>query len=555
MKTISRITLLFLLAACVALAQPSITAVQNAASNLPPGLPGANIAQGSMFVVYGKNLGPSSYIIASSFPLPTTAGIGGTTVKIQMGGITYNGIMYYSGPTQVATILPSTVPTGTGTVTVTYNGQSATSPITVVSNSLGIYTLSQSGSGDAIATLGYTFVAPGNSPNPGETVGFWGTGLGPVTGDETQAAPISQQDLNVPVEAYVGGKSAVVQVRGRNNCCSSVDVVYIKIPDGVTGCAVPVAFKIGNVVSNTTTIPVATSGRTCTPTSSTVSTTDISTWINQGSYSFGSVSLSRSVTTTQPIVVGGISVGGGTTRGDAGSATFEKVTVPAGGIGLGSAFDIASYGSCTVAYYSGQSGSAPSTYTYKTLDAGSAIGVSGPNGSQSLPKNTSLGYIFYTKAFDSTGTYLSAGSYGITGPGGPDVGSFSTTLAVPTPLVWTNQSSITSVTRANGVTVNWTGGDPKGFVQISGISTTGDNYVAGYFLCTAKTSDGTFTVPPMVLLGLPPTGTLSSGGVSIPLPGTLAVTGVTAQSTFKASGLDYGFATSTVSNSTQVTYK
>jgi hypothetical protein len=73
---------------------PTITAVENAATNISPGLPNAGIAQGSLFVVKGTNLGPAAVVVASIFPLPTTAGIGGTTATVTVGSTTVNAIMY-----------------------------------------------------------------------------------------------------------------------------------------------------------------------------------------------------------------------------------------------------------------------------------------------------------------------------------------------------------------------------------------------------------------------------------------------------------------------------
>jgi hypothetical protein len=49
---------------------PMITAIENAATNIPPGLPNAAIAQGALFVVKGKNLGPANPVVASAFPYP-----------------------------------------------------------------------------------------------------------------------------------------------------------------------------------------------------------------------------------------------------------------------------------------------------------------------------------------------------------------------------------------------------------------------------------------------------------------------------------------------------
>ena len=128
---------------------------------------------------------------------------------------------------------------GTRTLTLTYNGQMVTAPITVVQNNISIYTVSQSGFGDAIACLNSDsqLVTPTHATKPGEVVVLWGTGLGPVTFDETQ--PAMQANMtNVPLEACIGGRQAEILFRGRNACCSSADSVYVRVPreSAVAGC-------------------------------------------------------------------------------------------------------------------------------------------------------------------------------------------------------------------------------------------------------------------------------------------------------------------------------
>jgi uncharacterized protein (TIGR03437 family) len=549
-----RILSLLALGAAALLAQPTITSVTNGASYIPAGVPNSGVAQGALFVVKGSNLGPATFVVANAFPLQTT--IAGTSVRVTVAGTTVNAIMYYSGATQVAAILPSSTPVGTGTFTVTYNGQtSSPAPITVVQNALGVFTVSQSGSGDAIVTLGSGFVTPTNAANPREIVVLWATGLGPVTFNETEAA-VQSDMTSVPVEAFVGGKTANVVFRGRNGCCAAVDTIYVEIPAGVAGCSTPVTFKIGNIVSNTTTVPVAASGRTCTPTTPGVSQSDLTGLFSKGTISTGGVSLSRSVSTTPSITVGGFTVPGTTTRTDFGGASFTKVTVPGGAIGLSSLFDIATYGSCTVTSYTGTT--VPQLFSYQSLDAGASIGVSGPAGSRTLAKSTAGGFTAYGATLDAAANYLNAGQYTVTGPGGADVGSFTAQLNLAQPLTWTNQQAITTVNRAAGVTVNWSGGDPAGYVQISGSSfsgTTPETIVVVIFTCTARTSDGSFTVPPFVLLALPPSGTQSAGGGSFAIPGSLAVSGVSGSTRFQATGLDYGFVSSSSYNSSGVTYQ
>jgi uncharacterized protein (TIGR03437 family) len=514
---------------------PTITAVENAATNIPPGLPNAAIAQGSMFVVKGTNLGPATIAIATTFPLTTSRG--GTSITVTVGSTTVDAVMYYSLAAQVAAILPSKTPTGTGTVKVTYNGQSATAPIVVVQSNIGIFTLSTTGTGDAVAfsNVNNGLLTPTNAANAGDAIIFWGTGLGPVTSDETQ--PAVQADLtNVPVQVFIGGQPAKILFRGRNACCSSVDTVYVTVPDGLSGCAVSVIMQIGNIVSNTTTIPVAASGRTCTPVSA-----NPSTGTGSAPHSFGGFSLERIVETIAAIGPSPAS----TIKMDIVGGSFEKVT-PASNPPQGSQIDINSYGSCTVSTaVSGQAAPPPSNSgSVQWLDAGQ-ITVAGPgiSGSVVLGRTTTGGVLVYQTSLDNTATTLAAGTYTFTGAGGPDVGPFTANYNMPPPFTWTNQASLATVNRASGATVTWSGGDPAGYVTIAGNSTfygtTGAQSVSVSFTCTARVSDGSFTVPPIVLLALPPSAPIT--GTTITVPGTLIVTNVSSfTSTFQASGIDLG---------------
>src|SRR5262249_25029716 len=115
--------------------------------------------------------------------------------------------------------------------------------------------------------------------------------------------------------------------------------------------------------------------------------------------------------------------------------------------------------------------------------------------------------------------------------GGKDVGHFNATLALPAAFTWTNSSSITSVTRSQGVNVTWTGGATGTYVSISGLSTATINArsVTVSFVCHAPVSAGRFTVPVPVLLSLP-AGT-----------GSLDVSNYSNFKTFTATGLHLGY--------------
>ena len=109
------------------------------------------------------------------------------------------------------------------------------------------------------------------------------------------------------------------------------------------------------------------------------------------------------------------------------------------------------------------------------------------------------------------------------------MGAFSANLNFSTPVVWSNMSSITSVNRAQGVTVTWTGGAANTFVNIAGGSSSSSAGLTVSFTCVAPVAAGTFTVPSYILLALP------AGS------GNLGVAGETAIQTFAATGLDYGY--------------
>src|SRR5712691_818766 len=84
----------------------------------------------------------------TTFPLLSSEGLNGTSVQVSYAGGTINAILLYESATTVAAILPSTVPLGTASVTVTYNGQtSARSTIHVLQRAFGVFSINQTGTG------------------------------------------------------------------------------------------------------------------------------------------------------------------------------------------------------------------------------------------------------------------------------------------------------------------------------------------------------------------------------------------------------------------------
>jgi uncharacterized protein (TIGR03437 family) len=543
--------------AVIASAQPTISnnGIVNVASYSAPGLPNSSIAQGSIFVIFGSNIGPSTLAEASAFPIPTT--LGETSVSISAGGQTLAAPMIYTTAGQVAAILPSATPVGSATATVTYNGAtSAPQSFNVVSSSFGIFSVNQQGNGTGIVTnTNYQVFLPTSAALAGDAAIIWGTGLGPVSSDVN--AP-TVANLNVPVQVLVGGQQAKISYQGRSGCCAGLDQIVITIPSGVAGCSVPVVVVTnGNTVSNTTTTAIGSDATRICSDPLGFTTTQLGILQSTGKLRVGYIGLDRTTSTSSLPA----SFGGGTTTTDTGSASFVEYT-PTTYAGVTNGFQYASIGSCIVYdfVYSSTSTTPPITLP-AGLNAGPQITVTGPNGTKELtPIASQTG--LYTDDFSGTPPtpYLSAGSYTITGPGGPDVGAFTVDLTVPQPLTWTNMSAISAspITRSQGVTVNWTGGASGSYVSITGESLNLNAAMTGgvfaLFSCLAPASAGTFTVGPDVLLQLPASTGITEDGITFSLS-TLGLGNALPPVSFSASGLDVGFASSNVSANASVIYQ
>lgn len=244
-------------------AQPRITQVSNNYSYLLPSHPSYGIAKGSIFIIVGTGLANSSTPL-QNMPLKTE--LNGVSAKVTVGGTSTDVIWYYVTPTALGGVLPSNTPVGKGTITVTNNGQTSTpAPILVVNNAFGLLTLDQSGTGTAaVFNTQYDLLSATNSTRPGDIIVLWGSGIGPVAGDETlQQAQVNLE--NSPITVEIGGLPARLTYRGRS-IFPGLDQINAVVPERVRlGCNVPVVVKAGTFWSNVATIPVATNGGACPP--------------------------------------------------------------------------------------------------------------------------------------------------------------------------------------------------------------------------------------------------------------------------------------------------
>ena len=578
MKTISTIVFSLGLFTAVGYAQPTIGAITNAASYSLTPLPNSSIAQGSFFTIFGTGLGANPGAIWSPYPLPTT--LGGSSVKVTVGSTTAPAYLYFSDAGQINAVMPSTMPTGTGTVTVSYNGQtSATAPITVVASSFGAFSVNQAGSGPAIVTdSGYALNSLTHTAKPGQAMILWGTGLGALPDASTEAtAPpcptgCDLRGPNLSVTVWVGTQQATVAYAGRAPGYTGEDEIVFTVPQtssaqDIQGCYIQIAVQAGppasQVVSNFTSLSVDTNGNTCSDADG-INVSDVASDLtSKGSANIAAISLLSNFLTLD--IGGALNLQWDNDTVEANVGTFKSgVLYESQGFTLSP-----SANNCTASAFRGYPPPSDPALALETyLDAGSSMSVKGPNGTQTVNKNTSgSGYGGLVGGstiqdllqggglppfFLSTAYAISPGTYTVTAPGGSAVGSFSASIDVSSSAAsfkWTNQSSVatSAIDRSQPLTITWTGGDPSGFVDITAIGSTAatsSGPVAGVtpgmlVECLVPASAGTFTIPTFVLSALPST----QGSASIIPPGELLVgpaSGATKLST-APSGLDAAY--------------
>jgi uncharacterized protein (TIGR03437 family) len=520
---------------------PTVSGLSNNYSGLPSGVPSYGIAPGSLFIIYGSDLSdPGAPKLQSSAApgLPTT--LNHTSISVTVNGKTTTPAIYYTSPTQVAAVLPSTTPAGTGTITVTYNGQASNAATIVVpASAFGMDTLYGTGAGPIVATVGATVILPTSSASPGQTVTIWGSGLGADTANDDKTFPLKQDNLK-NAQVFIGDVSATVTYAGRSQY-PGVDQVNVVIPSGVSGCGVSVAVVANGKVSNFGTLPINAGGGVCADPQLGITGTDLQQLGGKTTVRSGSITLFQD---TSPKLDLGLTTGitpkaqTFQTIYEAG-AFFSSTT----GSSFASGSSFVSFGSCIVTFSTTPTGGG-GTVTSNGLDAGNPITMKGGGQTVQLTEPSFNGKLSVGDYAEQLTTPLVGGSaYTFTGPGGKDVGPFTATINFPIPLTWTNETSISAVTESQGQLITWSGGATGTYVYINGDSTASDGSVSAGFVCIAPVSDLKFTIPSYVLLSLP-TGT-----------GSLGVANYSDLGTFTATGIDHGTVFAGVSSSESVTYQ
>lgn len=503
--------------------------IVNSASFAPAGLPNGSIAQGSIFTIFGRELGPAEGVQVGAFPLRNE--LAGVSIEVCRGQDCSAAIPLFVRADQINAIMRSDAPLGKVSVRVTHSGESGNfSPATVTESSVGIFTVSSAGFGPGIAQ---NFVAPDNQPlnsleaaaTPGQAVTLWATGLGAgLNADNVAPEP---GNVNNDVEILVGGKPAPkVLYSGRSPCCAGVDQIVFEIPpDAPSGCYVPVTVRTNQrVVGNSATLAISPDGSACSDPFNPLAS------LHTGG-SIGAAFPIRLDLELPP--AGELRL---EYRFDLLTAAFDQQS--SGPWRFHRLYSLPPVGACTAYAISGNlftNGAlelllAPGN----PLDAGDV--VLNPSGILARPSDSGTGTYSAQAGLDLLVEPVEplpldgGGPFEVAGAGGADVGDLGVAVSAPLQIEWTNRAEVERFDPAAPLEMRWTilGGEPALVVVFGAASAIGRG-ASSLFLCSADPTGPSFVVPTDIL------STTASG------PLVVGVTAVSAPvEPFSASGLDSG---------------
>jgi hypothetical protein len=327
---------------------------------------------------------------------------------------------------------------------------------------------------------------------------------------------------NSPLEIFVGERQAQITYQGRSGCCSAIDQIVFVIPaDAPRGCYVPVVARIGELVSNYTTIAIADQRGLCTDALQ-MSASDVAAIQSGGDVNIAQLTLQR--------INGDISINGQPPlQGNVDLAEFSFKQTPSSQLLAAAGIQsVPTMATCQVQQFQYE-GFLDSIFTSQNnpiqqlnLDAGPFMTVAGPNGGKQVDSESPsggnysarLGGIFPGEAPQPE--YLDPGNYTISnGAGGSAVGAFNAQVDLPGNIVWTNRNAMPAIIpRSQPLTITWNGADgATEFVYVGGSSANPATGAGGSFVCSAPAGAGMLEIPTHVFQALPASGQAAEGFV------------------------------------------
>ncbi len=432
--------------------------VFNAASHIPPSLPGGALAPGSRITIEGLRFGAAP------------------RVNLEAQGKEFAVRVLSASPERIEALLPDSLPPGSGSLTVdNQDGRSRPFPVRLAPSSFGIFSANGKSWGPA---------KPAEAP--AGRVAILGTGLG--------------ADMKIAV--FVGGKQARVVTAAPLEGQPGIDRVEFEVPAGApTGCFVPVVARTPEgAVSNTVSIA---SG----PCASSASLPIESAAAGDAA---ALLFLARFVDWIKPYSASPVEF-----TQDIGAGIFAPVSV------LRAVLNpwrlMPPPGTCTA--YTGRFYGDPGETTLPGFfsgfvgasghDAGPFLSVIGPRGEARVPRRADThgfyeGQIGVDKALMHPGPplFLTPSEYTVEWPGGPDVPHGQVRIRLARPFSWTNAHAVETVDRGAGVTVAWRGVPRGQRMGIFAVSVDPQSTALGACFCLARADDRHFTIPALMLANL-----------------------------------------------------
>ena len=292
---------------------------------------------------------------------------------------------------------------------------------------------------------------------------------------------------------------------GRSNGSPGLDQINFTLPANVTlGCFVSVQLLGGAAATyDLGTLAIARAGSSQCP-HPVLTESQLRRLDQRGTVTIGNLGLSKF-----RIKFGATGLGSGDVDLEGFGGEFDRYSIDRIGTNFPLHFQT---GSCSsYAVLNGEIGFILGGIPAVRLNAGSQLTLNGPNVSNRAAPFSTNGTYDATLYTSGTGNpVLAQGAYTVTGPGGPDVGSFSASTNFPGTFTWTNEATIPeAIPRNQDLRITWTGGG-DGVVTVQGFAGTvvsgqglDGSYNVSVFACVAQASAGSLTIPAAVLRRLP----------------------------------------------------
>jgi uncharacterized protein (TIGR03437 family) len=215
----------------------------------------AGVAPGSVASIYGENLASQSAAAPASRLAKTLAG-----VTVHIGARTLP--LYFASPEQINFQIPSDLPLGNHSLTVSSEGMpDVTADFSVVRNAPGLFPVVLDGQTYAMAVHEDGTPVSGASPaRQGELITVYATGLGPTdrVRPEALAIPAAPRFLLLdPVTIQAGEAVFSPESSFAAPGQAGVDAVQFRLDSSApSGISVPFYLTVNGVKSNTLAIPI-----------------------------------------------------------------------------------------------------------------------------------------------------------------------------------------------------------------------------------------------------------------------------------------------------------